>query len=296
MQPDATGSYTFSLDTTGQARLLVNGVLAAQVEWDDPSEQFSQPVDLEAGTRVDLTLEYKQGGASGSVIRLEWQRGGAASVVPSAQLSSTGSNLQAAVNTLQADPTFAALSVPLDLEYATGALTPSGYGLVVQHPTEATSYIVTLEDGPNSPIQTLYELAVIEQDNAVFTDLESGRSVAIDNMSRFVDQDGNPIVEQGAALEALLFEFFASTDRNTITTQGLQTQQASMLEIPSCDSCQRYAENLESAYRDHAEAVSITVIGIYAGGIGGAVKDAVSWGTRFSSIGKRVVRRSGKCR
>ena len=105
VQPDDTGSYSFSLDTTGQARLLVNGVLATQVGWNHSSEQFSQPVDLQGGKKVDLTLEYKQGDASGSVIRLEWQQGSAVSIVPGSQLLPTGSNLQIAINTLQADAT-----------------------------------------------------------------------------------------------------------------------------------------------------------------------------------------------
>lgn len=76
IKPSGSSSYTFSLNTPGQARLLVNGIVATQVNWNYANELLSVPINLVGGEQYDIILEYKPSVSRSSSIRLLWKQGG----------------------------------------------------------------------------------------------------------------------------------------------------------------------------------------------------------------------------
>ena len=269
-QPDVAGSYSFRVVTTGQARLLVNGTLAAQSGWDSSGEQFTQPIPLEMGVRYDLTLEYKHSGGGDSVIQLEWKRDDEAfSVTPDTNLFAEGSNLDAALFSLQTDPRFPFADAQLNAEYATGVRVPGGFTLLAQQPNTATFYMATLAGDATGLVQTLYKLAINSQSNAVLSDLKVGRDVALGDLANFMDSNGNRTPAQQATLETLVSELFGGTSTfGRVENQSLSVQQNNPYDIPSCEVCNDAAELLENAHKAQATNIVSTTAGIYTGVIG----------------------------
>lgn len=68
-----TGHYTFSTNNDDGVRLRVNGALIID-DWTahGPTDRFSTPVHLTAGTRVPISLEFYEAGG-GAVVTLSWQ-------------------------------------------------------------------------------------------------------------------------------------------------------------------------------------------------------------------------------
>ena len=83
----ATGAHTFSVVCDQGARLWVNGQLLADGWAGPPATPFSGNVQLTAGQRYDLRLEYREDGVGGASIRLSWAFSGQSDqVIPTAQL------------------------------------------------------------------------------------------------------------------------------------------------------------------------------------------------------------------
>lgn len=191
------------------------------------------------------------------------------SEAPTNELSPLGSHLETAVASLQADPTFLALGVQLDPEYATGSLALDGYGLIAQQPEEATFYIATLRGSASGAVRTLHELAIDEQGEATFSDLETGRSTALGNVSSYVDSEGNPLPGQEAALQKVFFKFFNGTSAGgQLGSQSFSVQDTSRFIIPSCDACRLHADYLEDANKRMSTSATITTVGLFAGAVG----------------------------
>ncbi len=77
-----TGEYRFSLTFSGNARLFINGqqVITGDTEWVNiapgsaPDQSFQGLVDLTAGQKVPITVEYAtQSSAAGAELHLGWQ-------------------------------------------------------------------------------------------------------------------------------------------------------------------------------------------------------------------------------
>jgi hypothetical protein len=87
VEAPVTGHYTFSTNNDDGVRLRVNGVVIID-DWTPhgPTDRFSAPVHLTAGTRVPISLEFYEAGG-GAVVALSWQPPGQSRVIiPRARL------------------------------------------------------------------------------------------------------------------------------------------------------------------------------------------------------------------
>jgi PA14 domain len=91
IQPAYTEEYTFSLTSSGQARLMINGVVLVNNWVEHASKVDTGKVSLQAGTKYDIRLEYARNAVQPALVKLEWQSvKQAKQIVPQKFLSTSG--------------------------------------------------------------------------------------------------------------------------------------------------------------------------------------------------------------
>jgi PA14 domain len=73
IQPAFTEEYTFSLTSSGQARLMINGVVLVNNWTEHASKVDTGKVSLQANTKYDIRLEYARNAVHPAQVKLEWQ-------------------------------------------------------------------------------------------------------------------------------------------------------------------------------------------------------------------------------
>jgi PA14 domain len=123
IQPAFTEEYTFSLTSSGQARLMINGVVLVDNWTEHASQADTGKVSLQANTKYDIRLEYARDTMQPAQAKLEWQSTRQAKqVVPNPALFSSGSNVEKALIALQENSKFKALDFRSDPDMVTAYL------------------------------------------------------------------------------------------------------------------------------------------------------------------------------
>ncbi|WP_221091191.1 PA14 domain-containing protein [Deinococcus aquaedulcis] len=113
--PAYSETYSFFLTSSGSARLSINGQPLVNDWANHASKTSAATITLLAGVKYDIRLEMARSSTTPGAVRLEWQSSRQQrEVVPQGRLFPTGSQTQAAINALQAEPKFKELGLTLD--------------------------------------------------------------------------------------------------------------------------------------------------------------------------------------
>ncbi|NJK44205.1 MAG: hypothetical protein HC933_07865 [Pleurocapsa sp. SU_196_0] len=172
VMPAFSETYTFRVTSSDGARLMVNGQVLVNDWKDGASRVRSGTVALQSNVKYDIRLEYYRNATNPGSVKLEWQSPSRTrQVIPQASLFTTGSNLKANLDILNASSYLTSRSIQLSEANSVGILNNG-------------SFLITSNLGGNQKLVALLKNGTIQ---TVFMLVESnGRKLLnnlIDNLS-----------------------------------------------------------------------------------------------------------------
>jgi hypothetical protein len=209
IQPAFTEEYTFSLTSSGQARLMINGVVLVNNWTEHASKVDTGKVSLQANTKYDIRLEYARNATQPALVKLEWQsKSRAKQVVPNAALFSSGSNVADGLQIMAS--TLTNRGVTIDTQSAHAYL---GTDLLVT----AASPGAFVQARIALPAKKLFSLIRFKYVDATLEleNLLTRRAVKIPNFIGFFDAQQKLIPEKIDLLTEYLAEVYLPDDLET---------------------------------------------------------------------------------
>jgi PA14 domain len=279
IQPAFTEEYTFSLTSSGQARLMINGVVLVNNWVEHASKVDTGKVSLQANTKYDIRLEYARNAVQGALVKLEWQSARRTKqVVPNAALFSSGSNLEKGLNDLEQYLSTQSTNVVLDRNDAGLVLAQNGYTIMVREKNKTGVVLAAQVDGA-------FRLAVkltSENQNLIGTNLLTGESVNLGATSQYYSSTGVQTPAQLAVIRQKLAPILTlnrltfktiTTARTGATTQGIEQCWEPL--PPECPGCEVAANDYLLAECEVYTPVTAAV----AGGTGAVIGAIATGGT-----------------
>jgi PA14 domain len=277
--PAYTEEYTFYYIHTDGGRLMINGQVIIN-NWKDQARLAdSGKIILKAGVKYDIRLEYYRNATNPAVMRLDWQSARQArQIVPMDSLFPTGSNLQTAINTIQANPKFQALGVTLN---PLNALASIDSGTIAVHAREGTSQNFFIAIVKNNSLGLLLRIKY-QNNRLIGTNVLTGKEVDLGLAGDYIDTSGNTPQAKFDALKVSLKPLIVDArllSKSQASIQSNSTQQMSPQAVitgacPDGDCQQRWTD-----YQRAEDILRGTIAGaVLTGALGGCADGARSAG------------------
>jgi PA14 domain len=297
IQPAFTEEYTFSLTSSGQVRLMINGVVLVNNWAEHASQVDTGKVSLQTNTKYDIRLEYARNAVQPALVKLEWQSTSQAKqVVPSAALFSGGYSVSDVINVLNNNAAFKTTGLTLD-----PGLT------IVSKGIRGTAFQSVTEDGVSllfgridttGNVDYLLKYAQV-QETAKFYDILRKQEVELGKITDLLNPDQTLKTGADELIVRQLLKIYAdyavsstSTQMNPVARPQLVVDNLCKWVLPppsACadDSCKSYAEKYRDAVCAVAGGIGDPILGAALGGVGAAIAGAqkvgkltsVAWNT-----------------
>jgi PA14 domain len=208
IQPAFTEEYTFSLTSSGQARLMINGVVLVNNWTEHASTVDTGKVSLQANTKYDIRLEYARNAVQPAQVKLEWQSTSQTKqVVPNATLFSSGSNAAILLQKVQDHPNVKALNLTFDSLAAIGSLKGQDAILVAKEANEKSFIFAVLLEG--TP-KFMFRQRIVGSSLSV-TNLINQKTVDLGDYTQYFSTDGSQTAAQRTLLLNKVYSIFTLT-------------------------------------------------------------------------------------
>jgi hypothetical protein len=190
IQPQYTGVYTFYVTSADGAQLSINGQTLSHNWNDHVTTTDSGIVNLIAGIKYDIRLEYYRNSVHPGSIKLEWQSANQVKqVVPSSRLFSTGSRISDGLAFLAALPQIQARNLQFDPLKSRGRL-ESDY-FITSMPKNLSNELILARTKTNlQGIDSLLEVTYFTNSLQI-KDLLNDKLILIQNPQSYFDTSGN---------------------------------------------------------------------------------------------------------
>jgi PA14 domain len=253
IQPAYTEEYTFSLTSSGQARLMINGVVLVNNWVEHASKVDTGKVSLQAGTKYDIRLEYARSAVQPALVKLEWQSARRTKqVVPNAALFSSGSNLEAAIRIVNDAKIVKNGGTTVASIDSFSSLRGSRQIIVTKPIGKSSLFIGLLKD---NVVAEFIEIRTVGSDQYI-KDYRTGMEVNFGDYKKFQAtlSESDTIAFAENAMRLAIVDRSVVVYKPTAASSGMRTQGFLLPELlkrfvgvaPSCSQCQVYAER----YRD----------------------------------------------
>jgi PA14 domain len=188
IQPAFSEEYTFSLTSSGSARLMINGVVLVNNWTEHASKVDTGKVTLQANTKYDIRLEYARNTVQPALLKLEWRSTSRTKqVVPQAKLFTLGSNLAQASSILTEKLKGLGLTFTAGSERA--FLGSDELLITAEQSNASNSFLQASINRTSNQVVSLIRFKYTNTDIKI-DNLESEKSVTIPNFSSFFNSKG----------------------------------------------------------------------------------------------------------
>ncbi|WP_420597548.1 NPCBM/NEW2 domain-containing protein [Deinococcus sp.] len=297
VQPKYSETYTFTTTADDGVRLMVNGQVLVDNWVNQGPTSKSGTIALKAGVKYDIRLEYYQA-SSGASVKLEWQSGSQTrQVVPQSQLSPLSSDLISGLKAITSNPAFNALNVTLDENMIISNRSETANALTI-FAMEKSSNNFVFGGSRAGKLDFLFRYSQ-RNGKGTYSDLLSGKSLDLGDMSSYVNADGTHSNAQETLLAQKFVSFFSEgalgAKTGVVSGQNLQPQGLTKLFwcndniIPPPPTCGNFCRSNAEVYRDTiCSAASLpteAILGVVSGGLSFIPNLSKFWSTATKGFG-----------
>ncbi|MBZ9712079.1 PA14 domain-containing protein [Deinococcus multiflagellatus] len=281
--------YTFFLTSSGSVQLFVNGQILVNDQSEHASRTATATLQLVAGEKYDIRLDYLRDKSSSGAVKLEWQSAKQIrQIVPERNLFNTGLNSDRAIALLNNDVQLKSYKIALDPNMITGQLDGSGYGLFGRE-LSGRNFISATFDFKTNTVKNIIEYMVGVDQKVIIKNLKSGRQVDLGLYLQYMNELGESTLPQRQLLLRRIAPVFFDDPHvievMTSSAQGLGVQSLR----GRCEAC---AGDIEKFITSASEFSARKAYEIYGSVKGMPGMSVLSWmgkigGQAWNAIGPR---------
>jgi PA14 domain len=193
IQPAFTEEYTFSLTSSGQARLMINGKILVDNWTEHASQVDTGKVRLQANTKYDIRLEYARNATQPAQVKLEWQSTSQAKqVIGQTNFFSGGTRAAAVLTLFNGIGNFRSSNMRLAEQDVAVGVAKNGDSLALAQDENLNLIIAIVKSNAVKSMISIERVGTA----AKLKDLLKGSSVTIENADQYFGTDGSQTESQ----------------------------------------------------------------------------------------------------